>query len=203
MRREPSNDAPREEEAQPAMVQHTFKAAHKAPGQFVFTPDALGRPMSAEGWLSAHPAPRNQADQSAVSRHMPGYHAGHLIPAQFGGPGDRKNLVPIPGIQNTSYVKAVENRLALLLKQGPVYVIVSVKYGGGGFVPATIQHEAFRRGPSGRLEMIPGGDVTTNVASTPSAPMSHMVDPYTGRRISPKEFLDPNSTRGLGPHGLH
>ena len=178
-------------------------AAAAPPGTFTFAADASGRPLSAEGWLVTVAAGRDMAAQRGVSGHMRGYHAGHLIPARFGGPGTAANLVPMPDVMNTSYVKAVENAIARHLRFGPVYLRVTVDYHGAGPVPAGVRHELFTRNGKGALAPIPGGDVSTSVGIRPLSPMSRMIDPYTGRFVSPKDFLDPRSTKGSGggiPH---
>lgn len=184
------------------MITTPLKAIGKGPGQFDFTHDALGRTIAAEGWLSGQAAERDAAAQEAVSGDRNGYHAGHLIPARFGGPGSLENLVPIPAVMNLSYVKAVENALARHLADGAVYLRVSVRYPGRDPVPQLLIHEFYRHGRNG-IEEIPGSEVATAVGHVPSAAMGTMRDPYTGRLISPKEFLNPTSTKGLGPHGAH
>ncbi len=180
-----------------------LKAENLTPGQFVFTADPHGRPRTAEGWLGRQPAPRQQAAQDRVAGGLAGYHAGHLIPARFGGPGDERNLVPMPDVINVSYVKAVENAISRYLSQGTLYLHVSVEYRVPGPLPALVTHTLFRRSAGGRVEPIPGGRVITNVAAAPSSPMGSARDPYTGKALPPKEFLDPKSNRGLGPHGAH
>ena len=176
------------------------KAAAARPGTFTFTADAAGRPLAAEGWLVPLAAARDASAQHGVSGNMPGYHAGHLIPARFGGPGSAVNLVPMPDVMNTSYVKAVENAIARHLRFGPVFLRVTVDYRGAGPVPTTVHHELFTRGGAGALVAIPGGHVSTSVDIRPIAPMGRAIDPYTGRLVAPKEFLDPNSkvARGSG-----
>jgi hypothetical protein len=181
----------------------SFPAVNKPPGQFEFTQNAGGRTAVAEGWLSNQAAPHDSTVQAEVTQGLTGYHAGHLIPARFGGPATRNNLVPMPELVNTSYVKSVENAVARYQAQGPVYLKVTVEYNGTGPVPSTVRHEFFRRSPAGQLEKIPGGDVTTTVDVIPSKPMGGATDPYTGRRIAPKDFLDPQNARGLGPNGSH
>lgn len=178
------------------------RALGKGPGQFEFTRDQLGRTVVGEGWLSEHAAPRDSGAQTAVAEHHPGHHAGHLIPARFGGPGTRQNLVPMPAVINVSYVKAVENAIARHQGGGPVYLRVAVEYSGPDPVPQQVVHEFFRRSSEG-LERIPGGEVLTVVKHIPTQAMGSMRDPYTGRRISPKDFLDPSNTGGLGSHGAH
>jgi hypothetical protein len=185
-----------------AMIPTLPRALGKGPGQFEFSLDQLGRTIVAEGWLSDHAAPRDASAQSLVAAHLPGYHAGHLIPARFGGPGCRQNLVPVPAVINVSYVKAVENAIARHRADGPVYLRVAVEYSGQDPVPRQVVHEFFRRRRGG-LERIPGGEVLTAVKHVPAQAMGSMRDPYTGRRISPKDFLDPSNTRGLGAHGAH
>jgi hypothetical protein len=184
------------------MITTPFRSIGKGPGQFEFLPDALGRTIVAEGWLSEHAAARDAGAQASVSGDRPGYHAGHLIPARFGGPGSLENLVPIPAVMNVSYVKAVENAIARHLSDGPVYLRVSVQYAGRDPVPQLLVHEFFRPGRNG-IERIPGGEVMTAVNHIPSIAMGRVRDPYTGRLISPREFLDPESTQGIGPHGAH
>jgi hypothetical protein len=184
------------------MMTTPLKAVDSAHGHFEFTSDARGRTIAAEGWLSNQAAVRDPAAQSSVSNGLTGFHAGHLIPARFGGPGGLKNLVPIPALINVSYVKAVENAIARHLSNGPVYLRVLVRYGGADPVPQLLTHEFYRQGRSG-IEPIPGGEVTTFVPHVPSAPMGSIRDPYTGRLISPREWLNPESTKGIGPHGAH
>lgn len=181
-------------------------ALDRAVGDFVFTRDAEQRPLSAEGWLAGQPAARDPGAQASVSAGLPGYHAGHLIPAQFGGPGGTKNLVPMPGVVNTSYVAAVERAIGRYLTSGPVYLRVTVTYVGQGPVPARVRHELFRRTSATGISKLPGGDVITNVNARPGAPagkMSNARDAYTGRKVPPKEFLDVNSVRGRGRSGPH
>lgn len=184
------------------MITTPLKAVARARGKFEFTTDAFGRIIAAEGWLSGHAAVRDAGAQASVSGDRPGFHAGHLIPARFGGPGGRENLVPIPALMNVSYVKAVENAIARHLSDGPVYLRVLVRYMGQDPVPQLLVHEFYRSGRNG-LELIPGGEVTTFVHHVPSAPMGSIRDPYTGRPISPKEWMDPKSSKGIGPHGAH
>lgn len=184
------------------MITTPLKAVARTRGRFEFTTDAFGRTTIAEGWLSEHPAARDSGAQASVSGDRPGYHAGHLIPARFGGPGSRENLVPIPAVMNVSYVKAVENAIARHLADGSVYLRVTVRYIGRDPVPELLTHEFYRRGRNG-IEEIPGSGVLTAVGHIPSIAMGSVRDPYTGRVIPPKEWMDPNSTKGLGPHGAH
>jgi hypothetical protein len=178
-----------------------FKAINHKPGHDTFTSNTYGQTIIAEGWLTNHLAPRHPTDQNAVAGDLPGYHAGHLIPARFGGPGDKRNLVPMPEVINTSYVKSVENAIARHTVHGLVYLKVSVVYRGNHAIPSWVKHECFRRSPSGQLQKIAGGECITSVPDIPSKPMGGMTDPYSGRNLTPKEFPDPKGTRGRGPHG--
>ena len=165
--------------------------------------DRRGRPVMIEAWLSATAAPRDTAAQARVAGHLAGFHAGHLIPARFGGPGDRRNLVPMPARINTSYVKAIENSLARHLASGPVFVRITVDYVGEAVVPSHITYALFRRSADGALLPLDGGSIVQAVGSEPSVPMGSIRDPYTGRIIPAREWLDVTSTRGLGPEGSH
>ena len=172
-------------------------------GGFAFVQDSARRPLSAEGWIANEPAARDEAAQAAVSKGLSGYHAGHLIPARFGGPGHWRNLVPMPALVNLSYVAAVEGAIGRYLKSGPIYLRVTVEYSGDGPVPSHVRHELFRGDATAGLTRLPGGDVHTNVSHQPVYRMSQARDPYTGRRLRPKDFLDVTNTRGLGPAGPH
>jgi hypothetical protein len=181
----------------------SFKAINKSPGQYEFTPSASGRTEVAEGWVTNQAAPINKDVHRAVTQGLNGYHAGHLIPARFNGPSVANNLVPMPEVTNVSYVKSVENAVARHTAQGPVYLKVTVTYGSNSRVPSTVKHEFFRRTAAGKMEKIAGGDVITNVGDVPSAPMGQATDPYTGKKVAPKDFLDPQNTKGVGPAGPH
>ena len=165
-----------------------LKAVGREPGDYVFAEDSLGRPTEAEGWLVKTKGGRDPKAQAAVTDGLTGYHGGHLIPDTFGGPGTARNLVPMPEVTNLSYVKAVENAVGRHLEEGPVYLKVNVEYSGVGKVPSTVRHRFYRIGPDG-MEMIPGGDVTTNLGITPSARM--------GAVTTPKDFLSPDPTKGV------
>lgn len=173
------------------------------PGGFRFDADGRGRPVLAEGWLYTHAGARDGSAQHAVAGGLPDFHAGHLIPSRFGGPGDRRNLVPMSAVTNTSYIASIENAIARHLKSGPVYLRVTVEYRDTSRIPDFVTHSLFRADGRGGLTPIDGGCVVTAVGASPSAKMSAVRDPYTGRAIAPKEWLDPRSTKGLGPHGFH
>ena len=174
-----------------------------SPGNFEFTADDSGRPLSAEGWLVTERAARNHAAQKAVSAGLAGYDAGHLIPARFGGPGTAKNLVPMPAVVNRSYVSAIENAIARHAAFGPVFLRVTVSYSGEGRVPQSMRHELLTCRSSDTPSPVPGGDIYTNVEFIPFQAMGKLKDPYTGQSIAPKEFHDISSTKGLGPFGHH
>ena len=180
-----------------------FKAIKHKPRQYTFTSNAYGQTIIAEGWLTNQMAPRHPTVQDAVAGHLPGFHAGRVIPAGFGGPGYRRNLVPMPDIINISYIKSVEHAIARHTVHGPLYLKGGVEYRGNHAIPSRVKHECFRRAPSGQLEKIPGGEVLASVPNIPPKRMGRMTDPYSGRHIRPKEFLDPKNTSGAGPHGAH
>jgi hypothetical protein len=173
-----------------------LKGVSKPPGTYTFQADLQGRPIEAEGWLLRTEAPIDSRVHAEVTQGLDGYHAGHLIPRQFNGPSSKQNLVPTPGVTNVSYIKAVENLVNRHLAEGPVYLKVSVRYTGPGKVPSTVQHKLYRLGESG-MEQIPGGDITTNLGMKPSVPLGGVIDPKTGKPIPPKDFLSPDSKKGV------
>jgi hypothetical protein len=168
-----------------------LKAVEKPPGDYVFTQDGAGRPLEAEGWLIKRQAGVRVDDKAVhaeVTRGLDGYHAGHLIPDTFQGPSAAKNLVPMPETTNLSYVKGIENAVGRHLQEGPVYLKVTVQYAGPGKVPSMVRHRFYRMGPQG-MEMVAGGDISTNLGITPSVPM--------GKVVPPKDFLSPDPTKGV------
>ena len=106
----------------------------------------------------------------------------------------------MPARVNTSYVKSVENEIGRCLATGPVYLRVTVDYGGAGPVPASVTHEFFHETPAG-LRQYPNGFIITTVDAAPSVPMGGVTDPHTGGKIAPKDWLDPRSRTGQGPSG--
>jgi hypothetical protein len=183
------------------MPDSSFTAINKPAGEFDFTNDGA-RPTGAEGWLVMRAAARDRQAQDRLPGKPAGFHAGHLIPARYGGPGDTRNLVPMPGVKNTSFVSAVENAVGRVLKFGDVYLRVTVEYTGAGKLPSTVRHEMFQR-IDGIMRPVVGGNVVTNLADGSDARMSDAQDQYTGKQLAPKHFLDGNDRRGMSPAGLH
>jgi hypothetical protein len=185
----------------------SFKAIANAPGKVHFTAhaagSAAGKTRVVEGWLGHVPTNTNSAVHSAVTQGLTDYHAGHLFPARNGGESVFDNLVPMHKTHNLSYVKAVENAVNRHLQNGPAYLKVTVEYGSDPRMPSTITHEFFRKNAAGQMEKIAGGDIITNLEHIPSKSMGKIRDPYTNGPIKPKEWLDPDSKKGLGPHGGH
>jgi hypothetical protein len=159
-----------------------------AAGEYLFDADAQGRPIIAEGWVIKRDGVRNPAVNREVTRGLRRFHAGHLIPNTFNGPSIRDNLVPMPEVMNLSYVKAVENMVGRHLQNGPVYLKVGVEYSGDSKVPDVIRHRIYRLGEQG-MEMLPAGDITTNLGAMPSTAM--------GKVTLPRDFLSADPAKGV------
>lgn len=174
-----------------------LKAVAKPAGEYQFTTDTQGRPILAEGWLLKATSADNPAAHAQVTQGLKDFHAGHLIPRIYNGPSSLQNLVPTSARMNTSYIKSVENMITRHATEGAVYLQVIVKYDGTSKIPSSVQHKLYKL-VNGKMEPIPGGDVTTNnLGNTPGVPMGQIIDQVTGKPIKPKDFLSTDPTKGV------
>ena len=86
---------------------------------FAYLTDKQGRVIKATGKLKNVPGIRNQANQKAAAlMGKIGDEGGHLIPANYGGPGSLINHVPQARNVNRSAIKRIENEMGRALKAG-------------------------------------------------------------------------------------
>ena len=107
--------------------------------------DALGRVVKADGALDVNKTDRNTWQQAAAG-HVggEGYDGGHLIATQFGGAGERINLVPQLATVNRGEFREMERQWAQAVLDGKtVRVEVNPVYAGSSQVPIRIDVESW------------------------------------------------------------
>ena len=130
-------------------VHNASYQTHVGTRTYCFEVDSLGRTRRAEGLL-ANPSDariakaRNPAAQQRLSQGT-GYHAGHLIGDQFGGPGDIPNLVLMSQAlnigQGSSWTR-MERQLRELASKNRVHAVYNVHYLGDSMIPSRINVSA-------------------------------------------------------------
>ena len=86
---------------------------------FTYITDKQGRVVKATGKLKKVPGVRSPKNQKiAAQMGKLGDEGGHLIPANYGGPGSLLNHVPQSRNVNRSVIKRIENEMGKALKQG-------------------------------------------------------------------------------------
>ena len=86
---------------------------------FTYITDKQGRVVKATGKLKNVPGIRSPKNQKlAAQMGKLGDEGGHLIPANYGGPGSLLNHVPQSRNVNRSVIKRIENEMGRALKQG-------------------------------------------------------------------------------------
>lgn len=86
---------------------------------FTYLTDKQGRVIKATGKLKNVPGVRSPANQRiAAQLGRVGDEGGHLIPANYGGPGSLINHVPQTRTVNRSVIKRIENEMGRALKAG-------------------------------------------------------------------------------------
>lgn len=86
---------------------------------FTYLTDKRGRVIKATGKLKNVPGVRNPANQRIAAQWgVAGDHGGHLIPANYGGPGSLINHVPQAAKVNLSSIKRIENEMGRALRAG-------------------------------------------------------------------------------------
>lgn len=86
---------------------------------FTYLTDKYGRVIKATGKLKNVPGVRSSANQRiAAQLGKVGDEGGHLIPANYGGPGSLINHVPQTRTVNRSVIKRIENEMGRALRAG-------------------------------------------------------------------------------------
>jgi hypothetical protein len=143
----------------------------QVPGYYLPTPDATGRVVSVEGWLTLAPGDPPSTDGT------PGKDRGHLIGEQFGGKGDSSNIVDIDPRINRSFILTYEERIADHVRDGKqLYMRVRVEYDPQTRLASALNYDLYEAGNGWHSTM--------------------RIDPNSSREYTLREGLGGRSSRG-------
>jgi hypothetical protein len=117
-------------------------------GSFLHVLNTSGFPVLAEGVIPIDPALREPAAQAAVSRAFNQLernmiHASHMIPREFGGSGEKHNLIALPKEFNLGRIRAFERSLKEKLKSDDLYLQVFAQYIKSQQIPQEVFYRVF------------------------------------------------------------